>query len=194
MYEMKEDGGEVFVRNGSRYWMKPVMFGDEFFASVKTMAKETGYSGNGGQKAISTKLPTWHGKEIRYATLEEIKASLPIKTVRIAKPKRSGRGVPIMVEGTVYENQKECRKALHVCKETVSKMLKDGHAHRLEHGDTPEAPPEEQATPQQPKFVFEGVLWSDNSVTVRIPGTPFSMTRPSLDQLPVEIQQLCVIK
>ena len=184
-------------RKGKR-GSRPIMYGGQVYCSAEELSREFGMGPSRVYK-VCLDGANYRGKPIRYATLKEA-ADL----VENSPPPFRPLAIPVWIDGKAYSSKNHAIKALKMGGSPLEKMLMDGRATRA----TPEELKEELKE-EEPKRVsrtpvnlspvpvglpFQGVVWGDGGVTVRIPGTPFSMTRKRLADLPEEIAKFCVWK
>ena len=198
MMQVAESSGRAFVKNGNRYWSRPVFFSDQIFPSIR--AVEEGFEGVTSKQitnALYNRRDSAAGEPVRFATVKEavellnaelvepFGIPLPRKKKKTpAKIKRIRRRGPSLVNGTRYFNQTEFRKKTGTTQRAMREMWSSGEivlaGERTVH---------EIFEPKKvvKNYTFEGVVWADGSVTIRLPGTDFSMTRRMISDIPPEM-------
>jgi hypothetical protein len=204
--ELLDRDGKVYIKNGAGAGCRPVFLDGKVIRSVFEARKVLGgISGDTVARGCAAGQLS-DGRPIRYATREEVKTFVSSSISNGKRKKARGRQANSLahqyqVDGVVYRTKRDCLADLHVSAATLAEMEKVGLVQRVDYATyrafkaakngSPPTSPNPVSGPKPKDTVFEGVVWEDGGVTVRLPGTSFSMSRTSRDDLPREIISMC---
>lgn len=188
---VKETEDGIRVKNGGSRFTMPLMWGDKFFVGASYMAEELGVH-PGSPNACMRKGVTLKGKEVRKATMADVRSHKPsagsddIPGFRLGddglvKAKdRHGRWVQVYVTEQGMEVGGHPRGRTPATESDMSGSSVKVYADRAE-----------RKTKRKVKNPFVGVIWPDGSVDVRLNVGGWQTTYDSKKKVPREIAEDC---